>query len=65
MDQILLTRKQIVQMHELVSKFSEVENFVLEIDNRSGLGPELRLKFTLFGFDDNNATVDITDVTTW
>ncbi len=52
-------------MHELVSKFSEVDNFVLEIDNRSGIGPELRLKFTLFGFDDNNATVDITDVTTW
>ncbi len=65
MDELLLTRKQIVQMHELVSKFSEVENFILEIDNRSGIGPELRLKFNLFGSDDYNATVDITDVTTW
>jgi hypothetical protein len=52
-------------MHDLVSKFSEVENFILEIDNRSGIGPELRLKFNLFGSDDYNATVDITDVTTW
>jgi hypothetical protein len=64
-DQLLLTRKQILQMHELASKFPDVEKFVLEIDNSSGIGPQLYLRFTLFGSDDNNATVDITDVTTW
>lgn len=64
-DQILLTRKQIEQMHELSSRFPEVDNFTLEIDNSSGIGPELRLRFCLFNADSDNITANITDVTTW
>ena len=64
-DQILLTRKQILQMHELASRFPEIKNFTLEIDNSSGIGPALRLKFQLFTVGADDSTVDITDVTTW
>ena len=64
-DQILLTKKQIEQMHELSSRFPEVDNFTLEIDCSSGIGPVYRLRFCLFKSDSDNTTVDITDVTTW
>lgn len=64
-DQLLLTRKQIEQIHALSEKFPEVNDFTLEIDNTSGIGPVFRLKFCLFQSDIDNVTVDITDVTTW
>jgi hypothetical protein len=63
-DQILLTRQQIEQMHELSRRFPEVNDFTLEMGS-SGIGPVLKLKFCLFRSDTDNVTVDITDVTTW
>lgn len=63
METLLLTRKQITAMADIAERFSEVQNFTLEIDNTSGIGPAYRLKFSFFNDDDVN--VDLTDVSTW
>jgi hypothetical protein len=44
---INLTRKQVLQMSEMVEKFKDVENFELHVDKSSGTGTTINFKFTL------------------
>jgi hypothetical protein len=60
---IILNREQIFKLNEIVNHFKEVEYFTIEIDSRSGIGPEVRVKFDLF--NNKDTTVDITDVKDW
>lgn len=63
MKEITLTRKQLLQMKQIVEHFTEVETFQLVEINSSGIGPSVHLKFTLF---DNTATdMNITDFSNW
>ena len=50
-------------MAQLVERFPEIDDYTLEIDNGSGIGPTYTIKFSLYL--DNDFKVDITDVTTW
>lgn len=62
-DTLLLTKDQIKKMAQLVERFPEIDDYTLEIDNSSGIGPTYTIKFSLYL--DNDFKVDITDVTTW
>lgn len=59
-----LNQKQIKQLAEIANKFPEVDWFTLEVDNSNGIGPVVKVKFTLFDKEDG-VSVDITDVDTW
>jgi len=65
--QFALNRKQIEKLSKITSHFQEVEWFILEEENSSGIGPTVVIKFNLFNDDDKDTdtTVDITDVSTW
>lgn len=66
MTELVLNRKQADQFAELVSNFKNVEWFTLESANSSGIGPVLRVRFSMFGNDSEpETTVDITDVSVW
>lgn len=63
MNKIVLTRKQIKQLNELMNRFEDTEMFVVESENLSGIGPTINVRFDLFGTADSK--VDITDVENW
>jgi hypothetical protein len=66
MNNLVLTRKQVLQLAELVNKFPDTEQFTLEEISSSGVGPEIIVKFTLFNTDkDFDTTVNITDYSIW
>ena len=58
-----LTRKQIEQLSEICSHFSEIDNFELE-ETSAGIGPIITVKFSIFG-KKNDTSVDITDIESW
>jgi len=58
-----LTRKQIEQLSEICSHFSDIDNFELE-ETSAGIGPIITVKFSIFG-NRQDARVDITDVENW
>jgi hypothetical protein len=60
---IKLTRKQLEILVKTYNHFSEINEFTLEQDNSSGIGPVIKLKFDLF--ESNKTIIDITDVSTW
>jgi hypothetical protein len=60
---ITLSRSQVEQLHKIVSHFTEIEDFTLVIDNSNGIGPVVKVHFTMF--KSNDANIDITDVTNW
>lgn len=62
-----LNKGQIEKLYQMSTHFTEVEWFVLEEDNSSGIGPTVIVKFNLFNDSDKDSdtTVDITDVSTW
>ena len=60
---IVLNRKQIDQLKEIVDHFADIDRFELIADHSSGIGQSLRVHFTLF--NSNDSSVDITDVTDW
>ena len=62
-----LNKGQIEKLYQMSTHFTEVEWFVLEEDNSSGIGPTVIVKFNLFNDSDKDTdtTVDITDVSTW
>lgn len=63
---IHLTRKQILQMAEMVNHFTEVNDFVIEVSHESGIGPSVRFKFTLdLVGEAKDVAVDATDVSNW
>ena len=63
MKSITLNRKQIQDIVQMFEHFKDVEEFTIEQENSSGIGPTIRVKFDLF--NDKPTTVDITDVSTW
>jgi hypothetical protein len=66
-NQFSLNRGQIEKLAKLSAHFNEVEWFILEESNSSGIGPTVVVKFNLFNDNDKDVdtTVDITDVSTW
>ena len=67
MSGISLTRNQIMQLAELVEKFSDTEWFVIHEEFTSGIGHTTEVKFRMFkdSSKDLDTTVDITDLSTW
>jgi hypothetical protein len=63
MNSITLNRKQMHQLREIVDRFIDTENFTIESESLSGIGPTITVKFDLFETADTK--VDITDVSTW
>jgi hypothetical protein len=63
MNSITLTRKQAHQFREIVERFVETQNFTIESESLSGIGPSITVKFDLFETADTK--IDITDVSTW
>lgn len=62
MKSITLNRKQLTELNQLVDHFKEVEEFTIEHDNTSGIGPTIKVRCELF----NKPTIiDITDVSNW
>ena len=60
---ITLNRKQIAKLNEVVDHFIEIDKFIIETDNGSGIGTGLSVKFDLF--ERNDTKIDITDITGW
>ena len=52
---IRLSRKQIEQMHEMISHFKDIDDFELHISHESGIGTSVNFKFN----------IDLTDVDKW
>ena len=67
MNDISLTRKQVLQLAEIAAKFPESEWFTIEMSNASGIGTNVTVKFDMFKDNrkDFDTTVDITDLSTW
>jgi uncharacterized membrane protein len=67
MAELSLNRKQLSKLVEIYNHFHEVEWFTVAIDNDSGIGEGVVVKFNLFGDADKDidTTVNITDVSTW
>lgn len=63
MNSVTLNRKQMHQLREIVDRFIDTENFTIESESLSGIGPTITVKFDLFETADTK--VDITDVSTW
>ena len=63
MNRIVFSKKQIEQLAELAERFSDAENFVVESESLSGIGPNVTVRFDLF--KKNDTYVDITDVENW
>lgn len=63
MNRITLTRKQAHQFREIVERFVETQNFTIESESTSGIGPSITVKFDLF--EEEDTKVDITDVSNW
>lgn len=60
---IILNRKQFEQLKEITDKFQDVDRFTLVSDSSNGIGPVLKVIFTVLNKDD--ASIDITDVSDW
>jgi len=66
MGDITLSRKQVLQLADLAAKFPDTEWFVIETDSSSGIGTQICVKFDMFkNLSDLDATVNITDYSTW
>lgn len=63
MNTITLTRKQIEQLAEIAERFADTENFTIDSESTSGIGPTVTIRFDLFEKADTK--VDITDVSNW
>ena len=61
-DRISLSRDQIQNLHEIITKFPEVSEFVLTTSHASGIGPAVSVGFTWL---DTNQKIDITDYRSW
>lgn len=60
---IVLNKKQIQQLNQIAEQFQEINRFTLVSDSSNGIGPVVKVHFTLFS--NNDANVDITDVNDW
>ena len=64
---IALNRKQMEKLVKIAEHFKEVEWFTIEEVEKNGIGPEVQVRFNLFGDidKDDDVKVDITDLSTW
>jgi hypothetical protein len=60
---IILNHEQIEKLYEIVQHFKNIKHFEVEVDNSSGIGENVRVKFELF--EKKDTTIDITDVKEW
>jgi len=60
---LVLNRKQIAKLTEIVDHFHEVELFTIETDYSSGIGVGISVGFDLFKLKDTK--IDITDLESW
>jgi hypothetical protein len=60
---ITLNRKQINDLFKMLEHFKEVDQFTINCDHSSGIGPVINVSFDLF--NKNSTSVDITDVERW
>jgi hypothetical protein len=58
-----LTRAEIERLYKITQHFSEVNLFTIEQKSGGGIGVISEVRFSLF--DDNDTTVDVTDVESW
>ena len=67
MTSLALSRKQLLQLSQIVEHFKEVEWFTIEDTGTSAIGPTMQVSFKLFDDVDKDVdtVVDITDVSTW
>lgn len=66
MTEFALTRKQVLLLADLATKFPETNWFTLDESHGSGIGPTVTVKFTIFNHaTDFDTTVNITDVDIW
>jgi len=66
MSDVMLSRKQVLQLAELAAKFPDTEWFSIETDSSSGIGTQILVKFDMFkNLSDLDTTVNITDFSTW
>lgn len=56
---------EMFQLVEIARRFPEVEFFNITQDNKSGIGHNTTVSFSLFGSLERDTTIDITDVSTW
>jgi hypothetical protein len=63
MNSVTLSRKQIQQLFEIAERFTDTENFTIETEHLSGIGPGISVRFDLF--EKSDTKIDITDVSTW
>ena len=60
---IMLNREQIGKLNEIVNHFKEIKHFTIRTESLSGIGVCIQVSFDLF--EENDTTVDITDVKDW
>jgi hypothetical protein len=60
---IMLNREQIGKLNEIVNHFKEIKHFTIRTESLSGIGVGIQVSFDLF--EENDTTVDITDVKDW
>ena len=63
MNEFVLTREQILKLAKLAEHFKDTKYYTLHESNDSGIGPSTHVRFDLFEEDD--AKLNITDVSTW
>ena len=63
MNTVILNRKQVAQLNEMMERFTDTEHFTIVSESTSGIGPSIQVQFDLFEKADTK--VDITDVSTW
>jgi hypothetical protein len=63
---VVLSRKQLLQIHAMVAHFLDVDQFEIQVRHDNGIGPTVHLKFTL-DLEGSKSTVktDITAVENW
>jgi hypothetical protein len=66
MNVISLTRKQLMQIGQIAEQFSNIEEFVIESNNTSGIGSDVTIEFECPKVIGNpRMRIDITDVSSW
>lgn len=66
MTEFALTRKQVLLLADLATKFPKAAWFSLKTESKNGIGESVTVKFTMFDTaKDFDTTVDITDFNVW
>jgi hypothetical protein len=61
--EIILSRHQVMKLHEYMAHFKEVEEVVVTSNNTSGIGKSIIIHMDLFNM--KSVTADISDYENW